>query len=125
MKWIQQFSIILLFTFLGELLSLLIPLSVPAGVYGMVILFVSLFLGIVKLKQVEDVADFFIEILPLCFIPAGVGLMTQWEPFRELLLPILAAVFGITILVGAVAGWTTQGIIRRKKRGERKSERFS
>lgn len=116
MKWVRQFMIIVLFTFLGEVLRALIPVTIPAGIYGMLLLFFCLCCRIVTLENVEHVADFFIEILPLCFIPAGVGLMTKWEQFRTLLLPIIVAVFAITALVLLVSGYTTQFFVGRKKR---------
>lgn len=78
MKWIRQFMILLAVTLLGEILRALIPFAIPAGIYGLVILFLCLCFGVIKLDQVEGAADFLIEIMPLCFIPAGVGLMTRW-----------------------------------------------
>ena len=48
MKYIRQFLIILLISFLGELLKYIIPLSVPASIYGMVLMFLALELKILK-----------------------------------------------------------------------------
>lgn len=117
MKWIRQFLILLAVTLLGEIFRALIPLAIPAGIYGLVLLFVCLCLRIVKLEQIEGAADFLIEIMPLFFIPAGVGLMTRWVQLRSLLLPVLAAIFGITVLVMIVTGLVTQCMIRQKKKG--------
>lgn len=117
MKWIRQFLILLAVTLLGEILRALIPLAIPAGIYGLVLLFVCLCLRIVKLEQIEGAADFLIGIMPLFFIPAGVGLMTRWVQLRSLLLPVLAAIFGITVLVMIVTGLVTQCMVRQKKKG--------
>lgn len=117
MKWIRQFLILLAVTLLGEIFRALIPLAIPAGIYGLVLLFVCLCLRIVKLKQIEGAADFLIEIMPLFFIPAGVGLMTRWVQLRSLLLPVLAAIFGITVLVMIVTGLVTQCMVRQKEKG--------
>ena len=54
-----------------------IPLPVPASIYGMIILFLCLSTGIIKLSDVKDAGKFLIEIMPLMFIPAGVGLIAQ------------------------------------------------
>ena len=75
MKYIKQFLIILLISFIGEGLNYLIPAPIPASIYGMVILFVCLCTKIIKLDDVKDTGLFLIEIMPLMFIPAGVGLM--------------------------------------------------
>ena len=41
MKLLRQFLIILAISFVGEALKYLLPLPVPASIYGMVILFVG------------------------------------------------------------------------------------
>lgn len=118
MKWIRQFMILLAVTLLGEILRALIPFAIPAGIYGLVILFLCLCFGVIKLDQVEGAADFLIEIMPLCFIPAGVGLMTRWAQLQSLLLPVLIALFVVTVLVMVATGFATQYLVRRKEKKE-------
>ena len=52
MKYIRQFLIILLITFLGEVCRYLIPLPVPASIYGLLLLLGALLGGVIKLDQV-------------------------------------------------------------------------
>ena len=118
MKWIRQFMILLAVTLSGEILRALIPFAIPAGIYGLVILFLCLCFGVIKLDQVEGAADFLIEIMPLCFIPAGVGLLTRWAQLQSLLLPVLISLFAVTILVMAATGFATQYLVRRKEKRE-------
>lgn len=80
MKYLRQFCIILLISFLGELLHILIPLPIPASVYGLVLMLTALCTGILKLTQVRETADFLIEIMPVMFIPAAVGLLESGRP---------------------------------------------
>ncbi|RAZ95809.1 CidA/LrgA family protein, partial [Klebsiella oxytoca] len=47
MKYLKQFLIILVISFIGEVLKALLPLPVPASIYGMVILFVCLVTGVI------------------------------------------------------------------------------
>ena len=54
MKYLKQFSIILFFSFLGEMLHALIPFPIPASVYGLVILLTALCTGIMKVGQVRN-----------------------------------------------------------------------
>ena len=75
MKYLRQFCIILLVSALGEGLHILLPLPVPASVYGLVLMLGALASGILKLEQVEEAADFLVEIMPVMFVPAGVGLL--------------------------------------------------
>ncbi len=115
MKYLKQFLIILLISLIGEILKAAISLPVPASIYGMVILFVCLITGVIKLEQVKDAGKFLIEIMPVMFIPAGVGLLVSWCDLK----PILMQVSGITVVtvftVMISTGLVSQWIIRRKK----------
>lgn len=115
MKGIRQLTILMAITGAGELMRYLIPLAVPAGIYGLFILLFLLCSGILKLHQVEGAADFLIEVMPLFFIPAGVQLMTQWTEVKKLMIPFFIAVFGITVIVMAVTGRVSQYVLRRKE----------
>jgi len=116
MRFIGQFCVIMLITFIGELLNFLIPLPVPAGIYGMALLFIALCLKIIRLDMVEDAGDFLIEIMPVMFIPAGVGLMSSWGALKPMLIPAIAAVTVVTVIVMAASGLGAQGIQRLDER---------
>ena len=59
MEYVFQFGVILLVTFVGEILHALIPLPVPAGIYGLVLMFVCLKTGLIPLRKIKKAADFF------------------------------------------------------------------
>lgn len=85
MKLLRQFLIILAISFVGEALKYLLPLPVPASIYGMVILFVGLLTGLIKLSWVKDAGKFLIAVMPVMFIPAGVGLMSSWGVLKPMI----------------------------------------
>lgn len=114
MKYLRQFLWILLFSFVGEVLKYLIPLPVPASIYGLLLLFAALLSGLIKLEAVKEVSKFLIEIMPLMFIPAAVGLLNSWGALSGIFLQIMAATAISTVLVMGVSGIVTQWIIRRK-----------
>ena len=118
MKYLRQLLIILIFSFIGEVLHSLIPIQVPASIYGLVLLFIALLTGIIQLPQVKEAAKYLIEIMPLMFIPAGVGLLESWGDLKSILIPVLILLVASTILVMGVSGKVTQGIIQRSKRKE-------
>lgn len=123
MKYLHQFLIIIGITFVGELLKYLLPLPIPASIYGMVIMFVGLMTGLIKLDAVKDVGKFLIEIMPIMFIPAGVGLMSSWSVLKPLLLPVSIITVVTIITVMGAAGRSSQWIIRRdRKRAEKKAD---
>ena len=118
MKYVKQFAMILLVSFAGELLNYLLPLPVPASIYGLVLMLVCLLTGIIKLDAVRDTACFLIEIMPLMFIPAAVGLMASWSVIKENLLAYLVIAVVTTVAVMAVSGLVTKGVLKRNEKGE-------
>ena len=101
---------------MGEALHVLIPLPVPASVYGLVIMLIALGTHIIRLEQVKEAAEFLIEIMPVMFIPAGVGLMESWGELKAVLVPVLVITLVSTIVVMIVSGRVTQAVIRLEKK---------
>ena len=121
MKYLRQFCIILLVSALGEGLHILLPLPVPASVYGLVLMLGALASGILKLEQVEEAADFLVEIMPVMFIPAGVGLLTAWGILKPVCVPIILITVITTVVVMIVTGRVTQAVIRMdRKKGQKR-----
>ena len=113
MKYLKQFLIILAISLVGEVLKALLPFPIPASIYGMVLMFILLLTGIVKLDQVRDAGKFLIEIMPVMFIPAGVGLMASWNVLQPVLIPVsVITVITIFTVMGAT-GIVSQIIIRK------------
>ena len=117
MKYMKQFCVIMGVSFLGEVLYYLLPLPVPASIYGLVLMFAALCTGLLPLKAVEETADFLVSVMPLMFIPAGVGLMKEWGLLKDIWLPFLIIIAVTTVAVMAVTGRITQWLIRREKSG--------
>ena len=113
MKFIKQLSVILAISMIAEVLERLIPLPVAASIYGLVLMLIGLVTGLIPLKEVEDAADFLVEIMPIMFIPATVGIMTSIEALKQMLVPLCVISIVPTVLVFGVTGRVTQGIIRR------------
>lgn len=115
MKYLSQFLILMGFTVAGEALQRLIPLPIPAAVYGLVLLFAALCTGLVKLSQVKAVGDFLISLLPLLFVSGAVGLAEQWELIAPVLLPVLVLIVSSTVLVFGISGCVTQRLLRKEE----------
>lgn len=112
MKYIKQFGIILTISFLGEVCNHLLPLPIPASIYGLVILFTGLLFGWIKLDSIKETGKFLIEIMPLMFIPAAVGLLESWGVLKPICIPVIGITLVTTIIVMAVTGRVTQFVIR-------------
>ncbi len=120
MKYLKQVVILLLITFLSEVLRAVIPMTIPAGIYGMILLFAALALGVVKLEHVKDVGKFLIDIMPIMFIPPAVGLMEQGETIKSMWLQLSVMIAVTTYVVIFVAGKVVDLVAVRENRGQAK-----
>ena len=121
MKYLKQILIILLVSFVGELLNYFFSLPIPGSIYGMIILFILLYCGVLKLSDVEDVGKFLLSIMPLMFIPSAVGIMSQFDSLKNLWLEIILVTILTTIITMVVTGVSSQLIIKlQKKKGKGK-----
>ena len=116
MKYIKQFFIIIGISFIGELLNTYIPLPIPASIYGIVILFLSLCFHIIKLEDVEETGMFLTSIMGVMFIPAAVGISESWNMISQSLFKYALLIFLTTVIVMGVTGVITELLL--KKEGE-------
>lgn len=114
-KYLRQFGIILGVTCLGEVLKYFIPLPIPGSIYGLILMFAFLLLKVIKVEHVKETGEFLIEIMPLMFIPAGVGLVTSWGQLQSFLLPLIVITVVSTFVVMIVTGKVTDFLISRKE----------
>lgn len=119
LKYLKQFGLILLVSFIGELMNMFIPLPVPASIWGLVIMYLCLHFKVIKLDDVHDTAKLMIEIMPVMFVPAAVGLIESWGDIKSNILVYFVITLISTVAVMAVSGCVTQLVIRteRKKKG--------
>ena len=120
MKLLRQVALILLISFVGEILKTVIPLPIPASVYGLVLMLICLCSGILRTSQVRKAAFFFIEIMPVMFVPAGVGLLEAWGDLQPIWLPVVLITILTTVIVMVVTGRSTQFVIRKDRGKDKK-----
>lgn len=113
MRYLNQFLIILGFTLAGEALQMLVPLPIPASVYGIVLLFGALCLGVVKLSQVKEAGSFLSSLLPILFVSPVAGVLENWGLIKNDLLPMFALVVVSTVLTFGIAGRLTQLLLKK------------
>ena len=117
-KYLRQFGIILAVTCVGEIMKYFIPLPIPGSIYGLILMFVLLLAKVIKVEHVKETGEFLIEIMPLMFIPAGVGLITSWSQLQPFLVPLLVITVVSTFVVMIVTGKVTD-FIKKKKEGKK------
>lgn len=115
MKYLTQFLTIMGFTLIGEVLQRIVPLPIPASVYGIALLFAALCLKWVKVEQVKETGSFLSSILPLLFVSPAVGIVEDWGLIREDLLAILLLLIGTTIMTFAISGRVAQAFLKEEE----------
>lgn len=118
MKYLKQFGIIIAVSFIGEILNAVLPLPIPAGIYGIVLLFILLETKLVPLSAVKETGNFLIDIMPVMLVPAAVELMDYWGIVKPQILKYIIATVVSTVVVMIVSGLVTQGIIRLRKKAK-------
>lgn len=116
MKYIKQLLIILVFSLAGQFLEKVIPIPVPAAIYGFVLLFLALWLGLLKPEHIDETANFLIKIMGIFFVAPAVNILAYYEVIAPALVPICIVVVSSTVVVFAVAGTVTR--LLQKKEGQ-------
>lgn len=116
MKYIKQFAIIMIVSFIGECVRELLPFKIPASVYGLVIMLLALMTGIIKLEVVKDTAEFLVQTMPVMFIPPTVSLLAAWPLFKPIFVPFCIISVVSTFVVMIVTGHVSQIFIRHKQK---------
>ena len=122
MKYLKQFCIIIAISFVGEILNKIVPLPIPASIYGIVILFTLLCTKVIKVSDVKEVSKFLIEIMPIMFVPPAAGLLETWGIVQTGLWQYLLLTVVSTVIVMIVSGLVTQLVIKSGRKRENKDE---
>lgn len=122
MKYIFQFCILMIFVLLGEVCEHFIPLPIAGSIYGLVLLFLALVFGVVKLHWVEDVANWFHNTMSLFFVAPAVAVIDIWGDIADIwwiLGLLMVAAYLVTMIT---TGITADALIHDsdKKRGRKK-----
>lgn len=116
MNRVSQFGIILLILFLGQAIQIFFSLSLPPTIISMILLFLLLLTGIIKVEWVEDASDSLLDNLGIMFVPAGVGLINELYVFEDHLIGLVVIIFISTVTVMLSTGWVAEIFIKLRNR---------
>ena len=108
MKYLHEAVIIASITFAAEIIKFLLPLPVPASIYGLILLFLLLKSGVLKLEQIENVGGLLLELMPLLLVPASVSFLTVLDMIQGMIMGFVG-----TVVVMMVTGMVSQALVRR------------
>lgn len=121
MKILKQAAIIAAVCAAAELIKYLLPLPIPASVYGLILMLLALLTGLLHPEQIETAADFLIVIMPVLFVAPIIALVANLDRLLSLALPVLLLGIVGTALVIGLGGKAAEAVGRREqKRREEK-----
>lgn len=90
--------VLLLFQFIGECISKFFQLLVPGPVIGMVLLLIFLLIRKGSFLSLDNAVALHLRYLPLLFIPAAMGIITQLDIITKEFWAIVIALFVGTLV---------------------------
>lgn len=111
MKFLNGFTVLLIFQLLGEALSTFFELFLSGPVVGMLLLFLCLFLvkkGSAVDESVSASSAALLSHLSLLFVPISVGLILYFDRVSDEWLPLSASVFLGTVVSLVSIAWIMQ-----------------
>ncbi|WP_417697581.1 CidA/LrgA family protein [Psychromonas sp.] len=107
-------SIIFLFLAIAKLIIHYFNSTFPASILGMLMLFLALSLGVIKLTWIEFTGNLVLKYLALLFIPVGVGLINYFELITAHWLVIIFSLFFTTLVTLFMVGHCYQWLTKEK-----------
>jgi holin-like protein len=121
MEIIRQLGLIIAFGYAGEVLALLLPIRLPAGVLGILLVIVALALGLLKPQHLGKTADFISANMAFFFLPLAVAILQNYEAIRPVLYQIVIICLASTLITFAVSYGTVALLRRVLKKPDAKS----
>ena len=116
MKLVLQIGVVFLICFLGQTISVLLPIAIPGTVISMIILFLILLFRVIKLENIILLADFLLQNMAFFFVPAGVSIMANFSELKDRALALIAVIVISTFLVFGSTALTVSCVIRLLQR---------
>lgn len=98
-KTVLGFLILIALYLIGEVLSDYIPFPVPGPVVGLLLIFVLLLTGTIRLDWVEEASRILLVFLGMFYVPFGVGIMGVDQSVKDKALLIVLTAVVVTIVV--------------------------
>lgn len=122
MKTLLQIGVVFLICLIGELISLILPFPFPGSVIAMILLFLLLLFGALKVEHIRQKVDFMQQNMAFFFIPAGVGIIEYFDVLQSTWIPFLLICLITTVLTFAATALTVTLVMKLQRRLEKKKE---
>nr|WP_314264682.1 CidA/LrgA family protein [uncultured Moellerella sp.] len=113
-QYLRAFALIYLCLIIGNMVSALLPFSVPGSIIGMLILFALLAMQLIPAHWAQPACSLLIKNMTLLFVPIGVGIMNYYGQVSQQIIPILVSCFVSTLIVMIVVAYSSHYIHRER-----------
>lgn len=108
MRIMLQLAIVFALCLLGELIAQLLPFPFPASVISMILVFLVLLQGQLKVYHIRKQTDFLLDNMAFFFIPAAVSIMDNLQYMQGRLIQIIMICFISTVTTFFITAWAVQ-----------------
>ncbi len=118
-RYLRAFIIIYLCLYAGNGIALLLPVTLPGSIIGMLVLFSLLALQILPVAWVKPGCHLIIRYMALLFVPISVGVMSYTDILTAQFGPIVISCVISTFLVLTVVGLSAHKLHTRSVKESR------
>ena len=118
MKWLKiivQLAVLFVFNEIGKWIVHALDIVLPGSIMGLILLWLCLYVGIIKVQWIEAGAGFLLMYLTLFFIPTTIGVINYPELLSGAGMYLMLAVVISTLVAIAVAGVSTKRLEQKEK----------
>ena len=114
-KLLVQIGIVFGICLVGEGIAAVLPFAFPASVLSMLLLFVLLLCGVLKVEHIREKGDFLLKNMAFFFIPSGVTLLEQVDFLKGKIMILLLICLITMVLTFAATAFTVRLVSRWQK----------
>jgi holin-like protein len=103
MEIIKELGLIIAFGYAGELAARFLPIRLPAGVLGIVMVFAVLSLGVLRPRHFGKTADFLSAHMAFFFLPLAVSILQNYQAVSPVLFQLVVICVISTLITFAVS----------------------
>ena len=115
LRFIVALALLFVMLYLGKVIAWLIPIGIPESIWGLLLLFCLLVLGIIKVEWISPASRPLLRYMTLFFLPVCPGIMEQGSVLTEHFSSLVIANFISTILGLVIIGYLAQWLFQRNK----------
>lgn len=116
--FLHQVTVLGIILLISKVIEGISPVPMPGSVVGLVLLFIALCTGIVKLGQVETVGTALTNNIGLFFVPAGISVINSLGVISSKPILIILLIIISTLLLLLCTGFTSQLFMKFSRKSD-------